>query len=202
VDWKRLDWAIQALANVPGAYLDVIGDGPMRAEWTRLAASLNLDDRIRFRGWLPQHECARLLGSATALLLPSIYECGGAVVLEAMATGIPVIAVAWGGPEDYLDETCGILIPPLDAATVVDGFTAGMKKLIADPQLGSALGAAARRRVQATFCWEEKVDRVIEIYRLAVDRAAAIGLSGKISKLSTEAQSPSIETQVTTQKLW
>ena len=35
VDWKRLDWAIQALANVPGAYLEVIGDGPMRAEWTQ-----------------------------------------------------------------------------------------------------------------------------------------------------------------------
>jgi len=173
VDWKRLDLAIQALANIPGAYLDVIGDGPMRDEWTRLAASLHLTDRICFRGWLPQQECAQHLQSATALLLPSIYECGGAVVLEAMATGTPVIAVAWGGPEDYLDETCGMLIPPLGAATVVDGFTEGMKKLIGDPQLCSALGAAARRRVQATFCWEAKVDRMVEIYRLAIDRVSA-----------------------------
>ncbi len=173
VDWKRLDWAIQALANVPGAYLEVIGDGPMRAEWTRLAASLNIDDRICFRGWLPQHECAQRLQSATALLLPSIYECGGAVVLEAMATGTPVIAVAWGGPEDYLDETCGMLIPPLGAAAVVDGFTAAMKNLIDDPQLRFSLGAAARRKVEATFCWEEKVDRIVEIYRLAIDRVSA-----------------------------
>jgi glycosyltransferase involved in cell wall biosynthesis len=201
VDWKRLDWAIQALANVPGASLDVIGDGPMRDEWMRLAAKLNIEDRIRFRGWLPQHECARLLQSATALVLPSIYECGGAVVLEAMAAGVPVIAVAWGGPEDYIDETCGILVPPLDAATVVDGFTAGMKKLIDQPQLRSTLGAAARRRVETTFCWEEKVDRVIEIYRLAVDRAAAKGTSGKIFTLPTETISQPIKTQVTTQKL-
>jgi glycosyltransferase involved in cell wall biosynthesis len=93
--------------------------------------------------------------------LPSIYQCGGAVVLEAMATGTPVIAVAWGGPEDYLDETCGILIPPLGAA---------MKNLIDDPQLRFSLGAAARRSVEATFCWEEKVDRIVEIYRLAIDR--------------------------------
>jgi glycosyltransferase involved in cell wall biosynthesis len=172
VDLKRLDWAIQALANVPGAYLDVVGDGPMRGEWIRLASSLGLSDRICFRGWMPQQECVQHLGSATALLLPSIKECGGAVVLEAMATGTPVIAVAWGGPEDYLDETCGILIPPLDPAAVVDGFTAGMRKLIDNPELGFSLGAAARRKIEAKFSWEEKVDRVVEIYRCAVDRAS------------------------------
>ena len=121
---------------------------------------------------MPQHECAQHLRSATALLLPSIKECGGAVVLEAMATGTPVIAVAWGGPEDYLDETCGILIPPLNAAAVVDGFTAGMRKLIDNPELRFSLGAAARRKIEAKFSWEEKVDRVVEIYRCAVDRAS------------------------------
>ncbi len=173
VDWKHLDWAIQALANVPDAYLEVIGDGPMRAEWTRLATSLNLGDRIRFRGWLPQRVCAQRLQSASALLLPSIYECGGAVVLEAMSTGTPVIAVAWGGPQDYLDETCGILIPPLDATAVVDGFTGAMKKLIDNPHLRFSLGAAARRRAEAHFCWEEKVDRMVKIYRLAIDRVLA-----------------------------
>ena len=173
IDWKRLDWAIQALANVPGAYLDVIGDGPMRTEWMRLAASLDLGDRVCFHGWMAQQDCALYLWSATALLLPSIYECGGAVVLEAMATGTPVIAVAWGGPRDYLDETCGMLIPPRSAAAVVDGFTQGMKKLIEDPQLCFKLGAAARRKVEAAFNWEDKVDRVVEIYKAAIDRASA-----------------------------
>ena len=114
-------------------------------------------DRVCFRGWMPQQECVQHLRSATALLLPSIKECGGAVVLEAMATGTPVIAVAWGGPEDYLDETCGILIPPLNAAAVVDGFTAGMRKLIDNPELSFSLGAAARRKIEAKFSWEEKV---------------------------------------------
>jgi hypothetical protein len=78
-----------------------------------------------------------------------------------------------GGPEEYLDETCGMLIPPLGAAAVVDGFTAAMKNLIDDPQLRFSLGAAARRRVEATFSREEKVDRLVEIYRLAIDRVSA-----------------------------
>ena len=173
VDWKRLDLAIQALANVPGAYLDVIGDGPMRAEWTLLAATLNLEDRITFRGWMPQYECAQYLQSATALLLPSIYECGGAVVLEAMATSTPVIAVAWGGPNDYLDESCGLLIPPVNATAVISGFAAGMQMLIDKPQLRIRLGDAARKKIEESFTWEEKVDRVVEIYRQAVDGVPA-----------------------------
>ena len=48
-----------------------------------------------------------------------------------------------------------------------------MKKLIDDPQLRCVCGAAARRRVQATLCWEEKVDRIVEIYWLAIDRVSA-----------------------------
>jgi glycosyltransferase involved in cell wall biosynthesis len=173
VDWKRLDLAIEALANVPGAYLEVIGDGPMRTEWTQLAATRNLEDRVRFRGWMPQRECARRLQSATALVLPSIYECGGAVVLEAMATGTPVIAVAWGGPNDYLDESCGVLVPPVNAAAVISGFANGMQMLIDKPQLRISLGAAARKKIEESFNWEEKVDRVVEIYQYAVDEVPA-----------------------------
>lgn len=170
VDWKRLDLAICALANVPRGRLEVIGDGPMRAEWTQLAASLNLSDRVSFLGWMPQAECAQRLQSATALLLPSIYECGGAVVLEAMATGTPVIAIAWGGPADYLDESCGILVPPTSQTAVVERFTAAMQKLIDDPELGCRLSSAAQQKVESSFDWEHKVDRILQIYRRAMDR--------------------------------
>jgi glycosyltransferase involved in cell wall biosynthesis len=173
VDWKRLDLAIEALTSVPGAHLEVIGDGPMRTEWTQLAVNRNLQGRVCFRGWMPQRECARYLQSATALLLPSIYECGGAVVLEAMATGTPVIAVAWGGPSDYLDASCGVLVPPVNAEAVISGFANGMQMLIDEPQLRISLGAAARKKIEESFNWEEKVDRVVEIYRYAVDGVPA-----------------------------
>ena len=69
---------------------------------------LGLDDRVHFAGTQPQTECAARLRALDALVLPSLYECGGAVVLEAMASGLPVIATAWGGPLDYLDESCGV----------------------------------------------------------------------------------------------
>ena len=170
VDWKRLDLALQALARVPDAHLDVIGDGPMRGEWTQLAAELNLRDRVTFLGWMPQADCAQRLQSATALLLPSIFECGGAVVLEAMGMGVPVVAVAWGGPEDYVDSSCGILVPPTSAELVVQGFAGAMRTLIDQPETGRNLGTAARRRIETRYNWEDKVDGMLEIYRHAVYR--------------------------------
>jgi glycosyltransferase involved in cell wall biosynthesis len=175
VDWKRVDLALQALARVPGATLDVIGDGEMRAAWTQLACQLNLTDRVKFLGWMSQSECAHHLQSVTALLLPSIYECGGAVVLEAMASGVPVVAVAWGGPADYLDASCGILIPPTSADAVVDGFAAAMKRLMEQPELCRSLGAAARRKIEAHYNWEAKVDRILEIFHQARRESLASG---------------------------
>ncbi len=170
VDWKRLDLALEALARTPGAHLDVVGDGPMRGEWLQLVANLQLGDRVAFCGWLPQVECAQRMQGATALLLPSIYECGGAVVLEAMSIGIPVIAAAWGGPKDYLDASTGILVDPVSATAVIDGFANAMRELIERPGLRSALGNAAQQRIQASYGWEDKMDRMIKIYLRATSR--------------------------------
>jgi len=169
VDWKRLDFVIHALAQIPEAHLEVIGDGSMRPAWTALAESLGIGNRVRFIGWLPQPECAGLLHGATALLLPSIYECGGAVVLEAMATATPVVATAWGGPADYLNTSCGILIDPSNAAVITQGFIDAMRKLIADPELRMSLGKAGRQRVEELFDWNQKIDWILKIYQQAID---------------------------------
>jgi len=169
VDWKRLDFVLHALAAIPGAQLEVIGDGAMRTAWAGLAESLGISDRVHWLGWRPQPECAALLHGATALLLPSIYECGGAVVLEAMACGVPVVATAWGGPADYLNETCGILVDPSNPQIITDGFIAAMQKLITDPVLRAQLGAAGRIRVERYFDWNQKIDAILDIYRQAMD---------------------------------
>ena len=104
-------------------------------------------------------------------MLPSLYECGGAVVLEAMAAGLPVVATAWGGPADYLDDSCGILINPSSPDAFVADLAGAMVKLAKDPALRLCLGRAGRARVERLFDWERKVDRMLEIYA-SVARAA------------------------------
>jgi glycosyltransferase involved in cell wall biosynthesis len=171
VDWKRLDIAIRAIAQVPGATLQVIGDGPMRAQWGELAASLGLAERVSFTGWLAQRECARELQHATALLLPSIFECGGAVVLEAMAAGTPVIVTAWGGPRDYVDDECGILVAPSTEAGLIEGFVAAMKRLINEPSLGKRFRESGLSKIKELFDWDRKLDQLVQIYRESAGHA-------------------------------
>ncbi len=170
VDWKALDLALHALARTPGASLSVIGDGPMLAPWRALAASLGLADRVHFHGWLTQPQCAVHLQAACALILPSLYECGGAVVLEAMAMSRPVIATAWGGPADYLDATCGILILPTSHEALVTGLASAMSTLMASPALCATLGAAGRARLLEHFDWEKKIDTMLDLYRSVLPR--------------------------------
>ena len=108
------------------------------------------------------------LQTACALVLPSLYECGGAVVLEAMALARPVIATAWGGPTDYLDETCGILVPPTSRQALIEGFAAAMNQLAGNPAQATQLGAAGRTRLLQHFDWNKKIDLILTLYTEAL----------------------------------
>jgi len=114
-----------------------------------------------------KQDCAERLKSADILVVPSLFEGGGAVVLEAMAMGLPVIATGRGGPLDYLDETCGILVAPDSREALVAGFAAGMKALAQSTQLRTKLGEAGYARARQHFDWQRKIDQILELYQLA-----------------------------------
>jgi glycosyltransferase involved in cell wall biosynthesis len=171
VDWKAVDVVIRALVQVPFAALEVIGDGPMLETWKSLSSELGVADRVHFAGWLPQLECAARLRRSTALVLPSLYECGGAVVLEAMAMGKPVIATHWGGPADYMDASCGIFVEPVSYAALVAGFGQAMQRLTDSPELAKSMGAAGSDRAVRNFDWERKIDKIIRIYSALAEKS-------------------------------
>jgi glycosyltransferase involved in cell wall biosynthesis len=164
---KACDLMLRAFARVnegTPARLVIVGDGPERAGLESLARELNVGDRVAFRGWMPQAACAAELARADAMVLPSLHECGGAVVLEAMAAGLPVIASDWGGPADYLDGSCGVLVKPENPEQFVSGLAEAMGRLASSPELRARLGAAGRSKVEALYCWERKIDRMLKIY--------------------------------------
>jgi glycosyltransferase involved in cell wall biosynthesis len=173
VAYKAVDSLLTAFCRVlerRDAELRIAGDGPLRTDLEQLARGLAIDHRVHFTGWLTQAELAEQLLHSEALVLPSLMECGGAVVLEAMASAVPVVATAWGGPLDYLDRSSGFLVAPTDQTTLIDGFAAAMTMLADRPELGRRMGAAGRRRVITHFDWETKVDRMLEIYDHAIER--------------------------------
>ena len=136
-------------------------------------AGSDADGTAHFAGWLSQQDCAMRIAQADCLVLPSLLECGGAVVLEAMAMGKPVIATAWGGPLDYLDPSCGVLVPPDGRESIVECFASAMVEMARSPVARKRMGNAGREKVRREYDWDRKVDCMVDIYADAVERAAA-----------------------------
>lgn len=174
VDVKAVDLLLVAFKKASQESpmtLTIAGDGAEREPLTQLCKSLGLlghepgeAGRVFFAGWKTQAQCAELLKASSALILPSLMECGGAVVLEAMAASRPVIAADWGGPADYLDPSCGILVPPTSRAEFIEGLHQAMVKLSKSPELRAQLGAQGHAKAVREYDWEVKVDRVLDIY--------------------------------------
>jgi glycosyltransferase involved in cell wall biosynthesis len=169
VRWKAVDLTIEAVArarqNVPGLTLDVIGTGPEMDRLIALSASCGLSDCVTFHGFQWQAESARLMADCDALILNSLFESGGAVVLEAMSLGLAVIASDWGGPAEYLDPESGILVSPVPRDGFVARLAEAIEKLAVAPGLARRMGEAGSLRVRRDFSWDAKIDRMIEVYR-------------------------------------
>ncbi len=178
VDWKAVDLLLHAFARARGnapMRLWILGDGSERPRLEALAGSLAIGGAapdavgsVHFAGWLPQDVCAARLAAADALVLPSLLECGGAVVLEAMSLAKPVIATAWGGPLDYLDPQCGVLVAPDSRDGIIQGFADAMTDLARSPSRRRQMGEHGLAKVRREFDWELKVDRMLQVYREAV----------------------------------
>lgn len=168
VGWKAVDITLEALSRVHSAgghvELEILGDGPERASLEARAIDLGIGEAVHFLGFQSQAECAKRLEEADALILNSVWECGGAVVLEAMAMGLPVIGPDWGGPADYVDDSCGILVSPVPQADFADRLAAAILRLAGDRTLCQRMGEAGAEKVRTEFDWEKKVDRMLEIY--------------------------------------
>jgi len=177
--WKAVELLIDAFARLAAdAHLTIIGDGEERGMLESRAAASCAGARITFAGFRPQTEIADTLARCTALVLPSLRECGGAVVLEAFACGAPAIATDWGGPADYITEKSGILVPPAGHEPFVAGLAEAMSRLAADPALARAMGAEGRRLVEAHYSWRAKAFAMVDIYREALGMRLNVSRSG------------------------
>ncbi|MFT3786971.1 MAG: glycosyltransferase family 4 protein [Tepidisphaeraceae bacterium] len=162
--WKKFHDSFRE-THPTGAFLRIIGDGPERDRLMQLAHEQNLGTSVFWDRFVPQARVAEAMRQADVFVLPSLHECGGAVALEAMACGTPVIAMNWGGPADYIDPSCGVLIEPMSQDAVVDGLAREMARLGGDRELLIRMAHAGRAKVERLFDWDRKLDRMLEIYR-------------------------------------
>jgi glycosyltransferase involved in cell wall biosynthesis len=175
---KGVEFLLEAFRKVrdaePTAALEIIGEGAERSKLVARTRQLDLDDAVTFTGWLTRSEVADRMKQADLFVMPSLCESGGNVVLEAMVAGLPVVATRWGGPADYLDDQCGLLVDPDSSEGFVAGLAEAMLRLVRSPELRAEVARTAQRCVTQNYDWEQKIDRLLEIYQqFAAPRAPA-----------------------------
>jgi sugar transferase (PEP-CTERM/EpsH1 system associated) len=140
--------------------LVMVGDGPLRAEVQRLIADAGMADLA----WLPgeRGDVPEVMRGLDAFALPSIAEGVSNTILEAMASGLPVIATAVGGnPELISDKRTGLLVP----AAEPDAMARGLIAWAGDPLAAKNLGTAGRERVLRRFSLQAMIDAYLAVYR-------------------------------------
>ncbi|HNV44552.1 MAG TPA: glycosyltransferase, partial [Exilispira sp.] len=95
-------------------FLRIAGSGPLKKELEQLSKELSLTQKIEFLGSLKKDQVYKLLENSDCFVCSSLFETFGISIIEALSSGLPVIATSCGGPEDTIDETNGILVPPND----------------------------------------------------------------------------------------
>jgi glycosyltransferase involved in cell wall biosynthesis len=168
---KGFDLALRALpaiaARFPDATLTLAGDGPERSALEALAERLGVAGRVAFRGWVAPERVPELMAEASLLLLPSRREGLPLVALEAGLAELPLVGTRVGGTQEVVahDET-GLLVEAGDAS----GLARAALRLLEQPELASAMGRAARRRVASRFGFAAHVEAYDRLYRELVGR--------------------------------
>lgn len=149
---------LRALAQIPGATLDVIGDGPERPRLTALAETLGVADRVRFLGAIPHLQTPAHYRRAALHVITSRHEGQGMVTVEAAACGVPTVSTAVGIVPDYPD--IGMTVPVGDH----DALAAVIGDLLDNPARRSALAASALQTARQRFTIERTADDLRRVY--------------------------------------
>jgi glycosyltransferase involved in cell wall biosynthesis len=138
----------------------VLGDGPLRGELEALARRLGITGAVRFTGW--RRDVPDVLGALDVFALASLWEPFGIVLVEAMLTGLPVVATAVDGiPEVVVERETGFLVPPQRPEVLGERLL----EAIEDPPLRERMGRAGRERARDLFSCERMVAAYARLLR-------------------------------------
>jgi glycosyltransferase involved in cell wall biosynthesis len=177
VEKKGTEYLIRAIAGiqrkVPDVRLEIVGDGPLRSSLEQLTTELGVSNLVVFRGTLSYDDIADVMKKASIFCLPSITakdgdsEGMGLVLLEASASGKPVVGTLHGGiPEAVSDGENGFLVPERD----VDALATCLILLLKNRQLRKQMGETGRKRIELDFDVRKQSQCLENIYSEMIRR--------------------------------
>lgn len=167
VHQKGLDLGLRALAQIKDLdwQWSIAGDGPQMETLKSLAQELGIAERVTFLGWQARDELAKDYHHANLFLFPSRHEGMPNAVLEAMSSGLPVVATRIAGSEELVvDGVTGVLVNTED----VDSLRDGLRRLLVEEKTREQMGRASRQRVEQHYTWQ----KVAEQYQIFLEQTA------------------------------
>jgi glycosyltransferase involved in cell wall biosynthesis len=171
---KGLELLLRSIPSVLQEFSDVkfviSGKGFKQKEESlrNLAKQLDIENHVTFMGYVPDEKLPNLYSASDIFVLPAIYENFPFAILEAQATGLPVISTKVGGiPEFLVDNENGFLIDAGDSAQLTQRVLA----LLQDPKLAKEMGMRGRKLIEEKFSWRLITSQVIDLYHKLLETA-------------------------------
>jgi glycosyltransferase involved in cell wall biosynthesis len=155
-------------ATVPRCTLQIWGTGAEAAAVDRRIEQSAFKDRIHRRGHAPRELVSEIMRSHSVYCMPSHGEPFGMTLLEAMASGVPVVTTDCGGPPHILHEAGGRVVPMRDA----DRLARALVEIVSNTELQRSMGIYNRRRIEEEFDWSRSLDRMESVYERVLSQQA------------------------------
>jgi rhamnosyl/mannosyltransferase len=161
--YKGLEYLIRAMTQVDARLL-VIGTGPMEKQWKALTVELGLTKKVLFLGDVADADLPAYHYASSIFVLPSSQrsEAYGVSMLEGMACGLPAVSTELGTGTSFVNqhEVTGLVVPPCEPAALA----AAINRILADADLRTRFGLAARQRAWKQFSYQAMVDHILSVY--------------------------------------
>ena len=167
---KNFEISIRAFAllsqYLPTARFTVVGDGRLKPYLEQLAKDLNIEEKVEFTGLIARAEVTVQMSKSDVFLFPS-YEAEGMVVLEALAQGLPVVCLNYGGPGKMVTPACGFAVEVDAQDRMIEKLGNALTLLASDRNLWQEMSDAARRHVEQNYLWENRYLTIRKWYAMA-----------------------------------
>lgn len=170
IHWKAIDLAIEAVAmanRIIRVRLIVLQTGPEMANLKALARRLGVEEQVEFKGRLPRLEDVyQEIARADALVHPALHEAFGQACLEALALGVPVICLNWGGPGLIINSKTGFAVEPGNREQTIRQLANAMISLAQEKRSGISRGEACKKRAFDQFSWSRLAEEIVNRYHM------------------------------------
>jgi glycosyltransferase involved in cell wall biosynthesis len=156
---KGVEVLLEAIQRIANAHFLIVGDGPMREEWTQLADANGIGDRVHWAGY--RRDVDAILPGCDLFVHPTLNDAFPTVLLEALAAGLPIVASRVGGVPEIVDDATGKLVPPGDA----NALAVAVNELLADSVSLARMRDAAQNAAQERFSTRVWIDNLAAVYR-------------------------------------